>query len=234
MGSGSTETLWLQDDFGTVAGDLTITGDSTIPDPSYTMVRGRHNGDSMAVSYADPRHGFCRVDGSLEDDFARFDALRWCRVPDMLDTVTFVLQPGQPCTEDTYHRDDWGDYPPVDSAADPTWTQPHDSVNSPDITQDHHVALKDAHLSGGCNWPDSQKDAFSSDTLNLNPATRSFNSSKGNRTPDRLVGIARRIIDTADEKCRYARQHKAVKTRWRLTMTAAESDTVAVWLDGCT
>ena len=331
LGTGPTEVLWLQDDFGSVAGDLAITGDSTIPDPSYTMVRGKHNGDSMSVSYADPRHGFCRLDGHLVNGFGRFHAVRWCRVPDTRDTVTFELQPEdttsneppqavdtiQPaemmagaqlhrgpvenffidpdgdtltysvrslepsvagvmldggtvtitgktvgsttvkvratdpgglfaehsvgvtvlvsCSEQPYDRDDWGSYPSADTTAAPTWTQPHDSVNNPKITQDHHVGLKDAHVSGGCHWPQARKDEFSSYAANLNPTTGSFNSSKGSRTPDRLTGIAKRIIDTADEKCRYARQHNAVKRRWELTMTTtAEADTVAAWLRGCT
>ncbi|MDE2877103.1 MAG: hypothetical protein OXQ93_16805 [Gemmatimonadota bacterium] len=330
MGTGSTESLWLLDDSGSVAGDLTITGDSTIPNPSYAIVRGWHADDSMTVSYADPRYGFCRLDGQVDTEFGRYDAVRWCRVPDTRDTVTFELQPEdstsneppktvgtipaaemvvgglrhrgpvgrfftdpdgdsltytvrslkpsvasavldstsiaitgkaagsttvriratdpgglfaeqsvgvtvlESCSEQPYNRADWGTYPAADSTADPTWTQPHDSVNNPKITQDHHVALKDAHLSGGCHWSDEKKDRFSSYAANLNPTAGSFNSSKGSRTPDKLTGIAKRIIDTPPEKCRYALQHQAVKAHWQLIMTTAETAIVVSWLRGCT
>ena len=93
-----------------------------------------------------------------------------------------------------------------------------------DITQDHHVALRDAHISGGCNWSATQKDQFSSDAENLNPTTRSFNSSKAHRTPDQLTGIALGIIDTSAEKCDYATQHDEVKDKYDLTMTDDEQE----------
>ena len=65
-----------------------------------------------------------------------------------------------------------------------TWTKPSDNVSAPDLTMDHHVALAEAHISGGCEWSTNEKHAFSSDTENLNPTTRSFGSSKADRTPD--------------------------------------------------
>ena len=71
------------------------------------------------------------------------------------------------------------------------------------------------------------KDRFSSDLANLNPTTQSFNASKGSRTPDRLTGIAARIIDTAVERCDYARQHRDVKEKWSLSMSATEEATMA-------
>ena len=77
------------------------------------------------------------------------------------------------------------------------------------------------------------KNDFATDPDNLNPATRSFNSSKGSRTPDQLTGIAKSIIDTDDEKCDYATQHDAVKDEYDLTMMANEQVTVAEWLSLC-
>ena len=76
-----------------------------------------------------------------------------------------------------------------------------DAVSATDITLDHHVSLLDAHVSGGCVGADAMKNDFATDPDNLNPTTRSFNSSKGSRTPDQLTGIALRIIDTDSEKC---------------------------------
>ena len=137
------------------------------------------------------------------------------------------------CSGDDYDRDEWGDYPAADSNANPRWTKPSDNVSSSDITQDHHVALKDAHISGGCDWSATKKNGFASDSENLNPTTRSFNSSKANRTPDQLTGIAKGIIDTDGEKCDYATQHDEVKDKYDLTMTEAEEATVDEWLVLC-
>ena len=154
-------------------------------------------------------------------------------------TTTGSLTPDQPtsapgstenagagCSADDYDRDEWGDYPDAGPGATPTWTKASDVVASRGITVDHHVALQDAHLSGGCAWSETMKDGFSSDPDNLNPTTRSFNSSKGSRTPDQLTGIAKSIIDADGEKCDYATQHDEVKDKYDLTMTASEQATV--------
>ena len=77
------------------------------------------------------------------------------------------------------------------------------------------------------------KNDFASDPNNLNPTTRSFNSSKGSRTPDQLTGIAASIIDTDAEKCDYATQHDEVKTTYDLSMTESEAATVMLWLSLC-
>ena len=137
------------------------------------------------------------------------------------------------CSADDYDRDEWGKYPGTPDDATPTWTLPPDNVASTDITLDHHVALQDAHISGGCDWSSEIKNDFATDPDNLNPTTRSFNSSKGSRTPDQLTGIAESIIDTDDEKCDYATQHDAVKDEYDLTMTANEQATVTEWLSLC-
>ena len=138
-----------------------------------------------------------------------------------------------PCTGDDYDRDAWGTYPPAPANATPTWTKPHDVVSSRAIAHDHHVALRDAHVSGGCDWSAAMKDRFSSDPTNLNPTAQSFNASKGSRTPDQLTGIAARVIDTAAEQCAFAGQHRDVKEAWDLSMTAAEQATVMAWLLRC-
>ena len=141
--------------------------------------------------------------------------------------------PATDCSGDDYDRDEWGEYPGADADAVPTWTLPSDDVASAEITLDHHVALKDAHVSGGCDWTTAMKNGFAMDPANLNPTTRSFNSSKGSRTPDRLTGIAQRIIDTDDEQCDYATQHDEVKDKYDLSMTESERETVTQWLALC-
>ena len=137
------------------------------------------------------------------------------------------------CTGDDYDRSEWGTYPGVPTGAAAKWTLASDNVNNTSLTHDHHVALKDAHVSGGCDWTATRKDALSSDADNLNPTTGSFNSSKGSRTPDMLTGIAEGIINTAPEKCDYATQHRDVKAEYELTMTTAEQATVDTWLALC-
>ena len=137
------------------------------------------------------------------------------------------------CSDDDYERDEWGEYPAPDPQATPAWTKPDDDVAARDITLDHHVALQDAHISGGCDWSETIKNDFATDQDNLNPTTRSFNSSKGSRTPDQLTGIAQRIIDTDGEKCDYATQHDEVKDKYDLAMTASEQATVEEWLALC-
>ena len=141
--------------------------------------------------------------------------------------------PARDCRDMPFARDSWGGYPSVPVGALATWTTIADAVNAPQLTHDHHVALRDAHISGGCMWSAEQRDTFSSDLTNLNPTTQSFNSSKGSRTPDQLTGIALRILDTAAERCAYATQHEAVKTAYGLTMTEAEAMTVEAWIAGC-
>ena len=153
-------------------------------------------------------------------------------------TITLESEPGSvltapPCTGGDYNRDEWGSYPPAPATATPTWTKPHDVVNSRAIQHDHHVALRDAHVSGACHWSTAMKDRFSSDLENLNPTTQSFNASKGSRTPDQLTGIAAGIIDTAVERCDYARQHRDVKEKWDLSISATEEATIAAWLILC-
>ena len=88
-------------------------------------------------------------------------------------------------------------------------------------------------MSGGCDWSAARTDRFSSDPANLNPTAQSFKASKGSRTPDQLTGIAARILDTAVEQCAYARQHRAVKRAWGLTLTAPEQATSTARLAGC-
>ena len=149
------------------------------------------------------------------------------------DTASSTVTVANVCTGDDYDRDEWGDYPGADSSATPTWTASSDVVASRDITMDHHVALKDAHTSGGCAWSATKKNEFAMDSTNLNPTTLSFNSSKSSRTPDQLTGIALSIIDTDSEKCDYATQHDEVKDAYDLTMTASEQVTVNQWLVLC-
>ena len=138
------------------------------------------------------------------------------------------------CSTITYIRSSWGRYPKTPSGSIPLWSKSHDNLNLSKLSHDHHVALKDAHLSGACIWNSDEKDTFSSDWDNLNPTSVQFNSSKGSRTPDNLVGIAKRVLNTPVEKCAYASQHYYVKEKYDLSMTDSESTVVTQWLALCT
>lgn len=137
------------------------------------------------------------------------------------------------CDPDLYDRSDWGSYPAVPEDAKPRWATPEDDLADMKLEHDHHVALKVAHSGGACGWTKEQKDAFSSDSLNLNPTAGSFNASKGSRTPDELTGIAKSVIDTKEEKCEYGRQHSRVMRKYGLSMTPVQKETVESWMRMC-
>ena len=197
----------------------------------------RRNTD-YTIKYLPPGQKYWFIIGATNERFARANWSDWTSLttpsePEPQPEPDPGQQRAAACVGDDYDRDEWGDYPAVDPNAPPTWTKPSDNVSSTDITQDHHVALKDAHISGGCEWSATRKNEFATDADNLNPTTRSFNSSKANRTPDLLTGIAKRIIDTSAEKCDYATQHEEIKDKYDLNMTDGEQGTVHEWLALC-
>ena len=145
-----------------------------------------------------------------------------------------VMVAGQEEFKYPYNRAQWGKYPTGSSlGTDHTWALPEDNLNSYQVNVDHHVALKDAHLSGGCKWDEELKNDFANDLDNLNPTAKSFNSSKGSKTPDQLSGIASRVINTDTEKCAYATQHNDIKQKYNLLMTDSEQSTVDDWIARC-
>ncbi|MCE2397685.1 MAG: hypothetical protein J4F34_01385 [Gemmatimonadetes bacterium] len=150
--------------------------------------------------------------------------------------IDWDFYPGDPYTcfvgaGPPYDRTTWGSPPPVSATATPTWTLPSDSVPDARLVHDRHVSTYEAHMSGGCFWSDAKKDSFTSYAGNLNPVTVSFDASKDTLGPNQLTGIAARIIDTAPEKCRYARQIRAVKDYWALLQLG--DITAEAWIRGC-
>ena len=67
-----------------------------------------------------------------------------------------------------------------------------------------------------------------------NLTTRSFNSNKGNATPDKMTGIELNIIDTEAEKCDYGTQHDAVNDDYDQSITNNEQTTTNEWMALCT
>ena len=156
-------------------------------------------------------------------------------VPTATPTPTPIATPdASVCAEIEYNRKDWGDHPPVPVGAVAKWWDADDGhINVTKLEHDHHVSIKDAHLSGGCLWDIEKKKAFTKDVNNLVPTTTSFNRSKSNKTPNELVRIAKRLVDTPEERCDYATITNNVKAKWGLSMTPAERSTVDAWLDEC-
>ncbi len=82
--------------------------------------------------------------------------------------------------------------------------------------RDHLVSLKEAHVSGGCDWPQRKKWHFYSDRGNIFLATRSLNESKSYHDP--VLWRPPRVQAWP----RYAETWIRVKRKWDLGFDAAE------------
>ena len=100
-----------------------------------------------------------------------------------------------------------------------------------DVDVDHHVPLKNAHISGGADWSASRKQAYAND-LALAPALQAMedglNQSKGAKGPEAWKP------PLAGRWCQYARDWIDVKTKWVLTVTQDEQTALGTMLASCT
>ena len=100
-----------------------------------------------------------------------------------------------------------------------------------DVDVDHHVPLKNAHISGGAGWSASRKQAYAND-LALAPALQAMedglNQSKGAKGPEEWKP------SLAGTWCQYARDWIDVKTKWVLTVTRDEQTALGTMLASCT
>lgn len=94
-----------------------------------------------------------------------------------------------------------------------------------DFDVDHVVPVAEAHRSGGWAWPADKKVAYYNDRAGLVATTAKQNRSKGDKDPGKWLPAAGR--------CEYARVWIEIKTRWGLTMDAAEVQGLAVALGEC-
>ena len=92
---------------------------------------------------------------------------------------------------------------------------------------DHHVAVADAHRSGGYAWSPDQKTSFYNDVNNLNALPSEVNQAKSAHAPDRWRP------DTESSWCAYAQQWVLVKTTYRLSVTPAEKSALSQMLSTC-
>ena len=113
------------------------------------------------------------------------------------------------------------------------WWAPHlghHLENPGHIDVDHHVPLKNAHLSGGWQWDADRKQEYANDLTNpahLIAISARHNRSKGARGPEEWAPPDNSLW------CQYALDWSEVKQRWELTMTAAEAAIVMDMLHTC-
>ncbi len=113
------------------------------------------------------------------------------------------------------------------------WTGPWSGetfTRASDLDIDHHVPLKNAHISGGATWSPAQKRAYYND-MALEPALQamknSLNRTKGASGPETWKP------PLPSTWCRYARDWVDVKTKYSLSITQAEKSALHSMLDTC-
>ena len=113
------------------------------------------------------------------------------------------------------------------------WWAPHlqhHLENPRHIDVDHHVPLKNAHLSGGWRWDAERKKEFANyldDPAHLVAISARHNRSKGSRGPEEWAP------PDNDLWCEYALDWTEIKAHWGLTMTPVESEIVMDMLGTC-
>ena len=113
------------------------------------------------------------------------------------------------------------------------WWAPHlghHLGNPSHIDVDHHVPLKNAHLSGGWVWSPAEKERYANylgEENHLVAISSRHNRSKGARGPEEWAPPDNALW------CDYATDWTKIKQRWNLTMTPVESAIVMDMLGTC-
>ena len=113
------------------------------------------------------------------------------------------------------------------------WWAPHlghHLGNPSHIDVDHHVPLKNAHLSGGWAWSPEMKEEYANyleEENHLIALSSRHNRSKGARGPEEWAPPDNALW------CDYATDWAEIKERWNLTMTPVESAIVMDMLGTC-
>ena len=113
------------------------------------------------------------------------------------------------------------------------WWAPHlgHHLDNPShIDVDHHVPLKNAHLSGGWGWDATKKEQYANyleGPAHLVAISSRHNRSKGARGPEEWAPPDNALW------CDYALDWAEIKQEWNLTMTAVESEIVMDMLGTC-
>ena len=113
------------------------------------------------------------------------------------------------------------------------WWAPHlghHLGNPSHIDVDHHVPLKNAHLSGAWAWSPEMKEEYANyleEENHLIALSSRHNRSKGARGPEEWAPPDNALW------CDYASDWAEIKERWGLTMTPVESEIVMDMLGTC-
>ena len=113
------------------------------------------------------------------------------------------------------------------------WWAPHlghHLENPRHLDVDHHVPLKNAHLSGGWAWDEERKEEYANyleDPDHLIAISSRHNRSKGARGPEEWAP------PDNDLWCDYAVDWTEIKQGWNLTMTPRESEIVMDMIGTC-
>jgi hypothetical protein len=92
---------------------------------------------------------------------------------------------------------------------------------------DHVVALADAWASGAATWSDARRREFANDPLNLLAVDGRLNQAKGDSDASEW------LPPLTSAHCDYAGRQIAVKSKYGLSVTQAEHDTMASVLTRC-
>ncbi len=183
-----------------------------------------------------------------------------CPSPDGYQGLLQALTVAAHTQESTYDRDDWDHWIDADgdcqnarhevlieesrstvtftnsnqcTVATGQWIGPWGGgtfTEASDVDVDHHVPLKNAHMSGGAAWSAERKRTYAND-LALAPALQAMedglNQSKGAKGPE---GWKPPLAGTW---CQYARDWIDVKTKWALTVTQGEKAALGTMLGSC-
>ena len=113
------------------------------------------------------------------------------------------------------------------------WWAPHlghHLGNPSHLDVDHHVPLRNAHVSGGWAWTPAEKEEYANylgDPAHLVAISSRHNRSKGARGPEEWAPPDNALW------CEYATDWASIKARWGLTMTQVESEIVMDMLRTC-
>ncbi len=120
-----------------------------------------------------------------------------------------------------------------------TWTDPYtlqsitlanlkDSTQAQQLQIDHLVPLYNAWVSGASEWTDELRVRFANDLAapELRAVAGAVNFAKDRSGPETWQPVAA-------ARCDYARAYVAVKSRYALSVTAAEHDALAEMLTTC-
>ncbi|WP_336214849.1 HNH endonuclease family protein [Nonomuraea sp. LPB2021202275-12-8] len=105
------------------------------------------------------------------------------------------------------------------------WHSYYDDVTveqASELDVDHVVPLAEAWDSGASTWTATQRQAYANDLIHpdhLVAVTARSNRQKADQDPSQWLPIE-------PVRCRYIAEWTAIKTRWELTVDAAEKDTL--------